>query len=296
MPVMSIDWIDHVVLPVRSLEEASASFERLGLRLTPVTRHQGLGTENRAIFVGDGDNDFFIELLAIHDRAASLATGRGALYQQAIDEGRGVARLMLGTGDIAATADAVRASGASLTVESVSRDDGVKLCDVAPLDNVQGIGITAGLVQYTQARSESHARRAADGRFDHTFPLKRLDHLAAMAPNLDETTEAWANSLGVGVSGEVRGTGMIIRQLKIGDAVLELLGPDGPESRLHGRPGGLASMCAFEVPDIDAAVALARERGFTCPEANPGVLPGTRVTTIPAAELAGMGLQLLQYV
>jgi len=296
MPGMSIDWIDHVVLPVRSLDEASASFERLGLRLTPLTRHQGLGTENRAIFVGDGTNDFFIELLAIHDRAASLATGRGALYQQAIDDGRGIARLMLGTESIAGTAESLRANGTDVAVESVSREDGVKLCDVAPLEGVAELGLTAGLVQYTQPRAESHARRAADGRFAHTFPLERLDHLAAMAPKLDEATAAWADSLGVAVSGEVRGPGIIIRQLKIGDAVLELLGPDGPESRLHGRPGGLASMCAFEVPNIDVAVALARERGFTCPDANSGVLPGTRVTTIPAAELAGIGLQLLQYV
>ncbi|MGH2632654.1 MAG: VOC family protein [Tepidiformaceae bacterium] len=293
---MSIDWIDHVVLPVPSLEDAAAAFEGLGLRLTPVTRHQGLGTENRAIFVGDGTNDFFIELLGIHDRAASLATARGALYQKAADEGRGLARLMLGTGDIAATAQSIRANGAEMAIESVSREDGVKLCDVAPLEAVPDLGLTAGLVQYTQPRAESHARRAADGRFDHAFPLKRLDHLAAMAPKLEETTAAWANALGVPVFGEVRGPGIIIRQLKIGDAMLELLGPDGPESRLHGRPGGLASMCAFEVPDIDEAVALARDRGFTCPDANSGILPGTRVTTIPAAELAGMALQLLQYV
>lgn len=293
---MTIDWLDHVVLPVRSLEEAAASFSRLGCRLTPVTRHQGLGTENRTIFVGDGSNDFFIELLGIHDRAASLATGRGALYQQAIDEGRGIARLMLGTNDIAATAEAIRRSGTTLTLESVAREDGLKLCDVAPLEAVPALGLTAGLVQYTQPRAESHARRAADRRFEHTFPLKRLDHLAAMAPRLEETTAAWTTALGVPVSGEVRAPGMLIRQLTIGDAILELLGPDGPESRLHGRPAGLASMCAFEVPDIDGAVALARERGFTCPDANPGVLPGTRVTTIPGSELAGMSLQLLQYV
>ena len=89
---------------------------------------------------------------------------------------------------------------------------------------------------------------------------------------------------------------MIIRQLKIGDAMLELLGPASPDSPMASRPAGQASMCAWEVPDLDEAVALARERGFTPSTPNTGVLPGTRVATIPGGELAGVGMQLLQYV
>ncbi len=293
---MTIDWIDHVVLPVRSLEEAAAGFERLGLRLTAVTRHRGLGTENRALFADSGGNDCFVELLAVHDREASLATPRGAAYQRAIDQGVGVARLMLGTSDLGEMARRLAEDGTAATVESVFREDGARLCDVVPLDSVPGFGIAAGLIQYPESRAAIHARRAADGRFDHAFPLARLDHLAAMAPDLEAATRAWSGALGVPVFGEVRGPGIIIRQMKVGDAIVELLGPDGPESRLHGRPPGLASMCAFEVPDLDAAVATARERGFTCPDPNKGILPGTRVTTIPAAELAGLGLQLLEYV
>lgn len=293
---MTIDWIDHVVVPVKSLESAAAAYERLGLRLTPVTRHQGLGTENRAIFVGDGTNDFFVELLGIHDRAASMATGRGELYQRAMDEGKGVARLMLGSNDISSTVNDLAARGVTTSVETVSREDGVRLCDVAPLEAVPGLSLTAGLIQYTQSPKESHQRRVADGRFAHDFPLKRLDHLAAVAPDIEGATRAWSELLGVPVHGEVAGTGMIIRQLKIGDAILELLGPASADSPLASRPPGQASMCAWEVPDLDAAVALARERGFTPSEPNKGVLPGTRVATIPAAELAGVGMQLLEYV
>jgi hypothetical protein len=89
---------------------------------------------------------------------------------------------------------------------------------------------------------------------------------------------------------------MIIRQLKIGDAILELLGPESPESPLASRPPGLASMVAWEVADLDAAVTLARDRGFTPSDPAPGILPRTRVATIPAPELAGVGMQLLEYV
>ena len=65
---MLITSIDHVVVPVSSLADAAAPYERLGVTLTSPTQHQGLGTENRAFFVGSGD-DFYVELLGIRDRA-----------------------------------------------------------------------------------------------------------------------------------------------------------------------------------------------------------------------------------
>ena len=87
-----------------------------------------------------------------------MATGRGELYQRAMDEGKGVARLMLGSNDIAETVAGLAKRGVATEVEAVSREGGVKLCDVAPLEGVPGLGITAGLVQYTQG-----ARKAIRG-------------------------------------------------------------------------------------------------------------------------------------
>jgi catechol 2,3-dioxygenase-like lactoylglutathione lyase family enzyme len=130
----------------------------------------------------------------------------------------------------------------------------------------------------------------------HTFPLRRLDHLAAVAHDLDKQCRFWDDVLGVPVFGEVRTPTMIIRQLKIGDAIFELLGPAGPDSPLHKRPAGLVSMAAWEVDDLPAAVAQARAAGFTVPDPAVGVLPGTHTATIPATELGGVAMQLLQYV
>jgi catechol 2,3-dioxygenase-like lactoylglutathione lyase family enzyme len=128
------------------------------------------------------------------------------------------------------------------------------------------------------------------------FPLKRLDHLAAVAHDLDGTCRFWADVLGVPVIGEVRTPTMIIRQLRIGDAIFELLGPAGPNSPLHQRPARLVSMAAWEVDDLSAAVAQARAAGFTVSDPAVGVLPGTRTATIPAADLGGVAMQLLEYV
>ncbi len=130
----------------------------------------------------------------------------------------------------------------------------------------------------------------------HTFPLKRLDHLAAVAHDLDKQCRFWEDVLGVPVAGEVVTPTMVIRQLRIGDAVFELLGPTGADSPIHKRPAGLVSMAAWEVADLPAAVAQARAAGFTVPDPAAGVLPGTRTATIPAAELGGVAMQLLQYV
>jgi catechol 2,3-dioxygenase-like lactoylglutathione lyase family enzyme len=289
---MLIECIDHVVVPVASLEAAAGPFERLGLRLTPPTRHRGRGTENRVFFVGSGSNDFYVELLGVHDRGIARP-----LYNDAIDRGGGaIALLMLAVNDIHTAVEALAGHGIRTAVERVFREDGTPICDAAPIDHVEALGFAAGLIQYVEPRAAAHTRHKAAGNFNHTFPLKRLDHLAAMAPDLEASTRFWVDVLGVAVHGEVRGPGIIIRQFKMGDATLELLAADGLESRLAGRPPGVSSMCAFEVPDLDAAVALARERGFTPSDPNGGILPGTRTATIPGGEFGGLALQLLEYV
>ncbi|MEO6397815.1 MAG: VOC family protein [Tepidiformaceae bacterium] len=289
---MLVTSIDHVVVPVSSLVDAARPYEALGLALTPNAAHRGIGTENRVFFVGEGD-DFYVELLGIRDRDEAERAGR-ELYLERMDTG--IARLMLEVADIAAAVCSLGGQGVATEVSEVRGADGRKICDVAPIDQVSVLGFALGLVQYPESQTERHARRVAAGRFAHRFPLKRLDHLAAITPDLEGATSFWTDVLGVPVFGEVRGPGMIIRQMKVGDAIFELLGPDGLESRLHSRPAGFASMCAFEVADLDAAVASARALGFSPNDPASGILPGTRVATIPAGELSSVGMQLLEYV
>lgn len=135
----------------------------------------------------------------------------------------------------------------------------------------------------------------AVGPTQHSFPLRRLDHLATVTPDLNAKTQFWTEMLGVPLVGEVTTPTMIIRQLRIGDAIVELLGPASADSPLHQRVPGLVSMASWEVPDLEAAVQQAQAAGFTPTVPAVGVLPGTRTATIPGAELAGVNLQMLSY-
>ena len=96
--------------------------------------------------------------------------------------------------------------------------------------------------------------------------------------------------------GEVVSPTTVVRQLKIGDAMFELLGPATPDSPIRQRPPGLNSMCSFEVPDLDATNAHAQAAGFEVADRRIGTLPGTIVATIPGAQTSGLNVQLLQYV
>jgi catechol 2,3-dioxygenase-like lactoylglutathione lyase family enzyme len=128
------------------------------------------------------------------------------------------------------------------------------------------------------------------------FPLRRIDHLAILPADLEGATRYWVEVLGVPMHAHIDTATLIIRQMKIGDVMVELLAPAGPESHLTGMVPGMRPMIACEVEDVAACVGLARERGFTIPDAAPGFLPGTLTATIAATEVSGLAIQLLQYL
>ena len=75
-----IGGIDHAIVGVRDLEQARASFERLGFHTTPLARHAGRGTGEHCLMFADG----YVELCGIIDPAGDseslgrfLAAGEG---------------------------------------------------------------------------------------------------------------------------------------------------------------------------------------------------------------------------
>lgn len=290
---MNLTRIDHVIVAVDDLARSTRPFQRMGLSLTPPMRHLDAATENQVFFVGNDSTEFYVELLTVHDQDRALETGRADLLE-AIGRG-GVMRVMLEIDN--ADEARVELTSAGVTVledRAVRRDDGTLIGDVL-VPEIGLLGLDVGLICYAESAAERRRRHAEAGRFQHQLPLLRLDHLAAFVSNLDAATDAWQSLLGVELSGRVVGRGMVIHQLRIGDAVLELIAPDGPDSPVVGRPQGLASMAAFEVGDLLGCRSFLIDQGFDPTEIAEGVLPNSETVVVGGNQLSGLTLQLISF-
>jgi catechol 2,3-dioxygenase-like lactoylglutathione lyase family enzyme len=279
--------IARVLLPVSDLAAACAPFERLGLVVSPAREPQGRGIRIRTVPIGGPDNLFEVEIIGKSD-----APGSGWLFDSAVD--RGLSTIVLRVTDMATALAALAERGVQATSTPILGVNGQKRIELAILPDLPDAAASIRLIQHFQPAEE---RMAEDlGGRQHATPLKRLDHLAAVAPDLERSCTFWDQVLGVPTVGEVVSPTVVVRQLKIGDAMFELLGPATPDSPIRQRPPGLNSMCSFEVPDLDATIAHAQAAGFEVADRRIGTLPGTIVATIPGAQTSGLNVQLLQYV
>ena len=147
---------------------------------------------------------------------------------------------------------------------------GWKLRDVPDVDDVDGLPTSSS--DRPPAEPATHPNGAVN-----------IDHVVIMSPDLERTTKALG---AVGI--EQRRTrhvdsgqyGFEARQVffKLGDVVLELIGPDEPNGDGPARFFGLA----HTVADIDAASALL---GPALPNVKDAVQPGRRIATLRHKEL-----------
>lgn len=294
---MTLLALDHVTIATADLKAATAPWQRLGVNISAGTRHAGAGTENAVAMLGDSaERMCYLEFLTVRDRMQAANTARGRRLLAAVDAGGGLFRMVFEAADLDGFARRAAAAGISVEKTDVKRADGSTIGHVMTFAGDSEDDNHPRLIAYRTPRAERYAERRARRLFASDFGLLRVDHLATIPRNMEADTHWWRDVLGAAAHGEVRGGGLYIRQFRVGDAIVEFLGPDGHNPRIaHAKPG-LRSMVAFEVADLDAAVALARSRGFNPSDPGNGVLPGTRTATIPPAELGGVALQLLAYV
>jgi hypothetical protein len=80
--------VDHVIYGTADLDATAARLRaQLGLLATDGGRHDGLGTRNRIVPLGDGS---FLELLAVADPGEATRSKLGAALQAAIARGEGL--------------------------------------------------------------------------------------------------------------------------------------------------------------------------------------------------------------
>jgi catechol 2,3-dioxygenase-like lactoylglutathione lyase family enzyme len=292
---MQYEGLDDLVVGIADAA-AAEPFERLGLRMPPPVRVLGSPLQWWLISAGGRTNLFTIVLSQISADSQPTPDWQSRLLQVGAQNANTARALVLRVTSLAQSLRELATRGIEATPEELFTESGVKLGDMAVLPDRTEAVVRLALIERVRAVGDEHDGLQQEGLLAHSLDLKRLDHLAAAAPALEETTRFWQDVLDIPVWGEVVTATTVIRQMKVGDAIVELLGPAGPDSPLHSRPPGLSSMTAFEVPDLEAAVATARSAGFAVSEPATGALPGTRVSRIPAEELSGLGLQLLEYV
>ena len=95
--------LDHVIIAVKSLDAAAATYRKLGFTLTPRGLHEGKGTGNHCIMFGST----YIELLGIVDETGA----RGRLAERVNARGEGGMGIAYGADDADQTYAALRAAG-----------------------------------------------------------------------------------------------------------------------------------------------------------------------------------------
>jgi hypothetical protein len=90
--------VDHVIYGTGDLDAAAARFaDEFGLPVVPGGRHDGLGTHNQLVPLGDGS---FIELLAVANREEAMRSPLGAALCAAIERRDGLLGWAVGVEDI----------------------------------------------------------------------------------------------------------------------------------------------------------------------------------------------------
>lgn len=269
-----IDRLHHVGVVVRDADAALGFYRDvmgLAVAVDEVVEEQGV----RGVLLPLGENE--IELL----EPVRPDTGVARYLET---RGQTLHHLCLSTGDIRAELARVRALGVELIDEEPRYGLAGEIAFLHPR-SMHGV-----LVELAQPRPGAHHSEG-----------KGIDHVAVRVADYEAAKRRWGEVAGVEERRrfDVAEAQIVIGQFPIGRAVIELIAPAGPDAPLaktieEEREGAFPAV-AIEVADLDAEIARYRAAGLDVPDAETGVLPGTRRSTIGAEQAFGIGIQLLEY-
>jgi catechol 2,3-dioxygenase-like lactoylglutathione lyase family enzyme len=267
--------IDHLVIAVRDLDAATERYAAM-LGRTPSWRggHRAYGTAN-ALF---GLGNCYLELLALatdapsHPVAVALA---GYLARKA----EGVFAVALGSDDLDATAAHLRRAGLHPTpiMDGDAHDaaGGIRRWRSFGLsrDETRGVNVIAIM------HEDANAIRPAPTVGAPRSVVTGVDHLVIFSDDLASALALWSGTFGIAERWrtELRDRGTVTVGLRLDGVTLEVVGPLDVATGTRGeRTWGLA----YDVEDVDAAVARIRGTSVAVSDARTGIAPGTRVCTV----------------
>jgi catechol 2,3-dioxygenase-like lactoylglutathione lyase family enzyme len=284
---------DHFIRATPDIEAAYKLCVRLGLPVNTPRPAADTTADYTVVTLGAWPkNIMFVEYMTHYDHEKGLATPGIADLIPLLRAGGGMRQLVFAIDDLEPLRRSFAKQPGGFTEGVTKITDSQAVHGLTPGD-YSVAGCRFGVVQYPSVMGKllgSAAPPTGD------FPLKRVDHMAIIPPDFEAATRFWTEVMGLPIVGEVEGRGLLIRQLQVGDMVIELLKSTTPDGPIANAQPGLLPVLACEVDDVAACVALARERGFNPRDPAPGILPGTLVSSIPGHEMSGIEYQLLQYV
>ncbi len=128
----------------------------------------------------------------------------------------------------------------------------------------------------------------------------RIDHVAVLVENIDETLAFWQDGLGLSLAGleEVPKEGSRVAFLPVGESEVELVQPTAADSGLtrylEKRGPGMHHLC-LEVDDIEGMLARLKERGIQLINEQPLVgMGGRRYAFIHPKSANGVMVELYE--
>jgi methylmalonyl-CoA/ethylmalonyl-CoA epimerase len=109
--------------------------------------------------------------------------------------------------------------------------------------------------------------------------VKRIDHLAILVDDMDETLSFWQDALGLKLSRreDVPQENSRVGFLPVGESEIELVEPAGPDSGLRRQfekqGPGMHHLC-LEVDDIEGMLELLKQKGVRLINQTPMLGPG----------------------
>jgi hypothetical protein len=242
--------IDHLVIAVPDPDAAARDFaDALGLAATGGGRHEGSGTFNRLIFLGDT----YLELIGIWDRGLAAGSPIGAAALAALDAGRsGLVTWAIATDGARREVASLRATGSPIgdvvAGERVRQDGGVvrwHTAAAAPLGSER----PPFLIEHELAGSEwgEEARRAR-AAFVHPFGGQaQVVGLELAVERPEALSASFARTLGV-VFEPAAGDEPGDQEARVGPHVIRLVSSGPVLAWGHAARGPAAGATAAEAP------------------------------------------------
>lgn len=250
--------IDHVIIGVRDLAQASADYAATGFTVTPGGEHTSGGTHNALIAFADTS---YLELIAYRDPDTPRADD---VWWQRLARGEGFLGFALRMDDAAAEAAALHARGIGVRgpfAGGRERPDGQHVAwrSIAP----EGGDPLPFLIEDVTPRP----LRIPDGAATaHPLGVTGLLGLALVVDDLAASADAFAallGSTGEPVASREEGVGAV-RRFTVGPHAIALLSPAGPETA-PGRALRMRGAAPYELllggGETDKALPVAQTHG-----------------------------------